>query len=79
MLIDYDRSFLVKALQFATSLAAKALRASSALLLSPLHASSAGPWSARAYEKVTGHKFEKAPDSEDLAKRIENNIKAYLK
>ena len=31
------------------------------------------------YEKVTGHKFEKAPDSEDLAKRIENNIKAYLK
>ena len=31
------------------------------------------------YEKVTGHKFEKAPESEDLAKRIENNIKAYLK
>ena len=30
------------------------------------------------YEKVTGHKFEKAPDSEDLAKRIENNVMAYL-
>ena len=31
------------------------------------------------YEKVTGHPFEKAPESEDLAQRIENNIKAYLK
>ena len=31
------------------------------------------------YEKVTGHKFEKAPDSEDLLKRIENNVLNYLK
>ena len=31
------------------------------------------------YEKVTGHKFEKAPDSEDLVKRIENNVLNYLK
>ena len=30
------------------------------------------------YEKVTGHKFEKAPDSEDLAKRIETNVMKYL-
>ena len=30
------------------------------------------------YEKVTGHPFEKASDSEDLAKRIENNVMAYL-
>ncbi len=30
------------------------------------------------YEKVTGHKFEKAPESEDLAKRIEGNVMSYL-
>ena len=30
------------------------------------------------YEKVTGHKFEKAPDSEDLVKRIETNVLNYL-
>ena len=31
------------------------------------------------YEKVTGHKFEKAPESEDLIKRIEKNVMNYLK
>ena len=31
------------------------------------------------YEKVTGHKFEKAPDSEELLKRIENNVLNYLR
>ena len=31
------------------------------------------------YEKVTGHKFEKAPESEDLLKRIETNVLNYLK
>ena len=31
------------------------------------------------HEKVTGHKFENAPDSEDLVKRIENNVLNYLK
>ena len=31
------------------------------------------------YEKVTGKHFEKAPDSEDLTKRIENNVMNYLK
>ena len=30
------------------------------------------------YEKVTGHKFEKAPESENLAKRIEGNVMSYL-
>ncbi len=31
------------------------------------------------YEKVTGHKFEKAPEAEELVKRIENNMLNYLK
>ena len=31
------------------------------------------------HKKVTGHKFEKAPDSEDLVKRIEGNVLNYLK
>ena len=31
------------------------------------------------YEKITKDKFEKAPDSEDLLKRIENNVMNYLK
>jgi len=30
------------------------------------------------YEHITGEKFVKADDSEDIAKRIENNVKNYL-
>ena len=30
-------------------------------------------------KKVTGHKFEKAPDSEGLLKRIESNMMNFLK
>ena len=30
------------------------------------------------YEKVTGKHFEKAADSEDLLKRIEDNVMAFL-
>ena len=30
------------------------------------------------YEHITGEKFVKAQDSDDIAARIENNVKAYL-
>ncbi len=30
------------------------------------------------YEHITGEKFDKAAESGDIAKRIEDNIKSYL-
>ena len=31
------------------------------------------------YEHITGEKFQKADVSQDIAQRIEDNVKAYLK
>ncbi len=31
------------------------------------------------YEHITGESFEKASDSDDIAKRIEQNVSSYLK
>jgi len=31
------------------------------------------------YEHIIGERFEKAADSDDIAKRIEENVNSYLK